>query len=155
MPGTDLAYGAISAYALAMRCPVLSSRATMFGTELSTMFGTELPTMFSTELAGTAYLRGYPSISLWPCTAYAYHHSSPGTNLGLWCYQACAGGQRLVGCGLREPGTLLRTYYAMSGTNLAYDAIRLCAWYAMSGTSLACGAIRLWAWYAMSGTDLS
>eukprot|EP00961_Rhodomonas_salina_P012479 168154-Rhodomonas_salina.3 len=43
----------------------------------------------------------------------------------------------------------LRACYAMSGTDAAYGAIRLCA---ISGTDMAYGAIRL---CAMSGTDVA
>eukprot|EP00961_Rhodomonas_salina_P164603 2217743-Rhodomonas_salina.4 len=44
--------------------------------------------------------------------------------------------------------------YAVSGTDIAHDGIRLRACYAMSGTGIAHGGIRLHACYVMSGTDI-
>eukprot|EP00961_Rhodomonas_salina_P261206 3530058-Rhodomonas_salina.4 len=52
-------------------------------------------------------------------------------------------------------GISLRSCYAMSGTDLAYDVISLRACYARSGTDIACGTICLRACYAMSGNDIA
>eukprot|EP00961_Rhodomonas_salina_P246301 3328113-Rhodomonas_salina.2 len=49
--------------------------------------------------------------------------------------------------------SLPRAYYAMYGTDIAYDAICVWACYAISGTKISHGVVRLRACYAMSGTD--
>eukprot|EP00961_Rhodomonas_salina_P000501 6849-Rhodomonas_salina.13 len=56
--------------------------------------------------------------------------------------------------GLGDRGIVLRTCYAMSGTDLAHGGIVLYSCYAMSGTDLAHGGIVLRLRYAMFGADI-
>eukprot|EP00961_Rhodomonas_salina_P134844 1813766-Rhodomonas_salina.1 len=130
-------------FAYAVKCAVLGKR----------MNTRMLCAVCGTEIAYAAVLRA----------RYPYDPTKRGTTEtghGTETARVRSGKRtRRRGCGRRLSASCrhaisLRACYAMSGTEIPYDAISLRACYAMSGTEIPYGDISLRACYAMSGTEI-
>eukprot|EP00961_Rhodomonas_salina_P023913 321478-Rhodomonas_salina.1 len=147
LSGTNMAYGVLSAYALAMSGTDLAHVALLSAYARATRRAVLSYAMCCTKQAYGATRCAVPIDSVQSYALGCTEHPYAATRLlrdVRWCpitLRICA-------------ATALRACYAMSSTEAADDAISLRARYAMSGTDLAHAALLLhYCLYAPSGTD--
>eukprot|EP00961_Rhodomonas_salina_P041637 560421-Rhodomonas_salina.2 len=137
-----LDYGGLWSYALAMRCPVLTSAMLrrIFCDYSTGISQPQVPTPFSLRacyaMSGTGWACG-TLFGVFLCPRYAMS----GTEIAYGATRGCVPGPPSQLPYLVSPYAL-RVSYAMSGSDIAYDASSLRSCYAVSGTDLAYGATR-------------